>query len=451
MSATTQLRQLGLFDARVPRYTSYPPANHFTPDVGPEDAKAWMQAIPENALVSLYLHIPYCRRLCWFCACRTQGTASARPLRHYLKVLKAELKMVAATIPQSVKLSHIHLGGGTPTLLEPEMIDELAADLRAFRPLAEDAQVSVEIDPTEVDRDRIDALVRLGMTRASIGVQDFNPSIQETIGRIQSYADTRDVVEMLRKAGVTSLNMDILYGLPHQTNERIADSVQRVLSLAPDRVALFGYAHVPWMAKRQALIPADALPSNEARLELFDTARQLFEWDGYRQIGIDHFARPEDSLSLAQEAGTMRRNFQGYTEDSAPYLIGIGASAISQYPQGYAHNAPATAKHQIAIEAGRFSTARGHKLTREDKIRGAMIEAMMCDFEINLDVLGTALDISPVELHKRLVPVARDFAQVVELTPSRFIIRPEGHPLTRVIAKGLDPYEAESTGHSPAI
>ena len=451
MSATTQLRQLGLFDARVPRYTSYPPANHFSRDVGPEDAKSWMEAIPENALVSLYLHIPYCRRLCWFCACRTQGTASARPLRHYLEVLKAELAMVSKMIPASVKLSHIHLGGGTPTLLEPEMIDELAAELRAFRPLAKDAQVSVEIDPTEVDRARIDALVRLGMTRASIGVQDFNPTIQETIGRIQSYADTRNVVEMLRDAGVTSLNMDILYGLPHQTTERIAESVQRVLSLSPDRVALFGYAHVPWMAKRQALIPADALPSNESRLELFDTARQLFEWDGYRQIGIDHFARPDDSLSIAQETGTMRRNFQGYTEDSAPYLIGVGASAISQYPQGFAHNAPATAKHQNAIEAGQFSTAQGHKLTREDTIRGAMIEAMMCDFEINLDVLATALDIAPAELHKRLIPVAQNFAQVVELTPSRFVIKPDGHPLTRVIAKGLDPYEADASGHSPAI
>ena len=451
MSATPQLRQLGLFDARVPRYTSYPPANHFSKDVGPDDAKAWMQAIPDAALVSLYLHVPYCRRLCWFCACRTQGTATTRPLERYLDVLKAELKMVSDTIPQSVRLSHIHLGGGTPTLLEAEMIDELAAELRAFRPLAPNAQVSVEIAPTEVDRARIDALVRLGMTRASIGVQDFNPFIQETIGRIQSYADTRDVVEMLRDAGVTSLNMDILYGLPHQTTERIAESVQRVLSLAPDRVALFGYAHVPWMAKRQALIPSEALPTNETRLELFDTARQLFEWDGYRQIGIDHFAHPEDSLSLAQEAGTMRRNFQGYTEDSAPYLIGVGASAISQYPQGYAHNAPATAVHQVAIEAGRFSTARGHRLTREDTVRGAMIEALMCDFKIDIEHLAQALGEPMKALKERLAPVAQDFAQVVKLTSTQFIIRPEGHPLARIIAKGLDPYEAEKTGHSPAI
>lgn len=451
MSATTQLRQLGLFDARVPRYTSYPPANHFNKSVGPDDSRSWMEAIPEDSLVSLYLHIPYCRRLCWFCACRTQGTASARPLRHYLDVLKAELKMVSDTIPASVRLSHIHLGGGTPTLLEPEMIDELADVLRAFRPLADTAEVSVEIDPTEVDQARIDALIRMGMTRASIGVQDFNPMIQETIGRIQSYAETRDVVEMLRTAGIKSLNMDILYGLPHQTTERIAESVQRVLSLAPDRVALFGYAHVPWMAKRQALIPAEALPSNEERLELFDTARQLFDWDGYRQIGIDHFARPEDSLSLAQDAGTMRRNFQGYTEDSAPYLIGVGASAISQYPQGYAHNAPATAIHQKAIEAGHFSTAQGHKLTREDTIRGAIIEALMCDFEVDLEQLSAALGLKPSDLHQRLKPVADSFAQVVSLTPRRFTILPDGHPLARVIAKGLDPYESEKTGHSPAI
>ena len=231
--------------------------------------------------------------------------------------MKAELDLIDKMLPPDVVLSAIHLGGGTPTLLPPEMLLDIGASLAEFRPWAEDIQVSVEIDPTEVDAARIAALKQIGMTRASIGVQDFDPLVQDAIGRNQSYEQTRDVVTALRAAGIDSVNMDVLFGLPHQTRSRLADSVQRVLSLAPDRVALYGYAHVPWMAKRQVMIPSDALPGAEERLELFDTARRLFVWDGYGEIGIDHFARAGDGLFKAERAGTLRRNFQGYTTDRA--------------------------------------------------------------------------------------------------------------------------------------
>uniref|UniRef100_UPI002621D4E3 radical SAM protein n=1 Tax=Aliiroseovarius sp. TaxID=1872442 RepID=UPI002621D4E3 len=278
MQTLTQLRRLGLFDARVPRYTSYPPATHFKPGFSADTVGDWISAIPADATISFYVHVPFCRRLCWFCACRTQGTANAEPVRAYVDTVKMELAQIGERLAPGVKIEHLHWGGGTPTLLRPEMITDLAAAIKDMAPLAEDAQFSVEIDPNEIDGDRLDALAASGMNRASIGVQDFDAGIQKTIGRIQGYDITRRAVEAIRDRGVTSLNADILYGLPDQSRASITESVQKLLSLNPDRVALYGYAHVPWMAKRQQMIPSDALPTPEERLELFETARELFLW-----------------------------------------------------------------------------------------------------------------------------------------------------------------------------
>ena len=263
------------------------------------------------------------------------------------------------------------------------MIRDLATAAKEAIPFAPGAEFSVEIDPSEIDAERLDALAEMGMNRASIGVQDFDEVIQKTIGRPQSFDITKDAVDMLRARGIRSLNIDILYGLPHQTETRISDSVQKVLSLSPDRVALYGYAHVPWMARRQSMIPTEALPSPEARLGLYEVARQLFLWDGYAEIGIDHFARPGDGLEVAAREGRLRRNFQGYTDDQFPVLIGLGASAISRFPGGYAQNASATSKYQEAILADRLATARGHVFSDEDILRSAIIEALMCEFAVD--------------------------------------------------------------------
>ncbi|MFN3282159.1 MAG: radical SAM protein, partial [Tabrizicola sp.] len=284
MSHNPQLARLGLFDARVPRYTSYPTAPHFGSEVGPGDMARWIESVPEFSDISLYVHVPFCRRLCWFCACRTQGTTSDEPVRAYLKVLKAELALLRAHLPRGVTLSRLHWGGGTPTLLGPDLIRELADAIQAVAPMAEDGEFSVEIDPNEIDDARLDALAAAGMNRASIGVQDFDPMIQKAIGRDQAYELTRNVAMRIRDRGVASLNTDILYGLPFQTGPRIADSVQKLLTLSPDRVALYGYAHVPWMSRRQQMIPSDAMPTPEERLALFETARQLFLWDGYVEV-----------------------------------------------------------------------------------------------------------------------------------------------------------------------
>jgi oxygen-independent coproporphyrinogen-3 oxidase len=298
----------------------------------------------------------------------------------------------------------------------------------------------------------MDALAEAGLTRASIGVQDFDPEIQKTIGRDQSFEITAKAVEMIRARGVASVNADILFGLPHQDGPRIADSVQKLLALSPDRVALYGYAHVPWMAKRQVMIPADALPSPEARLDLFNTARELFLADGYVEIGIDHFARPGDGLATAQKAGRLKRNFQGYTDDQAEVLVGLGASSISHYPQGFAQNAPATGAHTKAIRAGRLSVTRGHAFSAEDQWRARMIEALMCDFRIDAAEMARRFGFDAAALRSLFAPLAAHFGEMVQIAPDGSLSVPShARPLTRMMARMLDAYDMAKSGHSPAI
>ncbi len=451
MDTDRQLARLGLFDARVPRYTSYPTAPRFAAAVGEAQFRDWVRAIPPGAAISLYLHVPFCRRLCWFCACRTQGTQNDAPVLAYAETLRAEIAHLAALLPPGVRLSRLHWGGGTPTMLPPATVRDLAAAVFAMAPLAEGGEFSVEIDPDEVDEARLDALVAAGMNRASIGVQDFDPMIQATIGRDQPFDLTARVVALIRARGVASLNADIVYGLPHQTRARLTDTVQKLLSFSPERVALYGYAHVPWMARRQQMIPTDSLPRPEERLALFETARRLFVWDGYREIGIDHFARSEDGLARAAGEGRLRRNFQGYTDDAAPVLIGLGASAISRFPQGYAQMNPSTGAWTKAVREGRFAVERGHAFAGEDRLRGRIIEALMCDFAVRFADLAADFGLSAARWAEMLAPVAERFAGFVEAGPEGLAIPPHGRPLTRMIAAGFDAYAAAPAGYSSAI
>ncbi len=447
----TQLKRLGLFDARVPRYTSYPTAPHFAADVGEGDVAAWLSAIPAQASVSVYVHIPFCRNLCWFCACRTQGTSTAAPVAAYVETLKDELKLAARHLAEGVSIEHLHFGGGTPTLMEPEMIAELSAAIFEMAPLAPGAQFSVEIDPNEIDDARLDALAAAGLSRASIGVQDFDPMIQEVIGRPQSFEVTKAAVDGLRARGISSLNADILYGLPHQDLDRITDSVEKLISLGPDRVALFGYAHVPWMARRQKLIPTEALPSPEERLALFDRAYELFTGAGYRQIGIDHFALPGDGLDTAQRDGSMRRNFQGYTEDKSEVLIGFGASSISRYPQGYAQNEPATSKYTGRVQAGELPIAKGHAFRGDDLIRARIIEQLLCDFEVDFAAVAAQFATDTDALVAMAEGLEAALPDTTELNGTILKILPSAYPLARIIARHFDAYDMNASGHSQAV
>ena len=369
----------------------------------------------------------------------------------YVEMLKAELALLRAHLPRGVQLSRLHWGGGTPTLLSADQMRSLADTVFDVVPLAEDGEFSVEIDPNEIDDARLDALAAAGMNRASIGVQDFDPLIQKAIGREQSYQLTRDVAERIRARGIGSLNADILYGLPFQTGPRISDSVQKLLTLSPDRVALYGYAHVPWMSRRQQMIPSDAMPTPQERLSLFETARQLFLWDGYVEVGIDHFAKPEDGMARALMAGTLRRNFQGYTDDTAPVLIGLGASSISRFPQGFAQNASGTAQHTKAIRAGQFSTHRGHAFAGEDTLRARIIEALMCDFFVSRGELLRDFDVTPARLDALFQRAVAEFGAMVRVTDEGFYIPDRARPLTRMIARVFDAYDSEKAKHSSAV
>ncbi len=379
-----------LLTARVPRYTSYPPADRFNAEVTGAAKARWIETLAPGDAISLYVHVPFCRRLCWFCACRTQGTSSDAPLDRYLDHLEIEIDMTRRLMPEGVRFSALHLGGGTPTLLSPDRMARLTGMVRDAFDLT-GAEVSVEIDPCECDDARLDALVELGLTRASIGVQDFDPLVQAAIGRTQSAEQTREAVEGLRARGIDSVNFDLLYGLPHQSAQRLSRTLETVLEMSPDRIALYGYAHVPWAARRQKMIPEAALPSPEDRLVLADLARACLTGAGYVPVGIDHFAKPEDSLALAAENGTMRRNFQGYTTDAAQTLLALGPSAISQFPQGFVQNAPATEAWQKQITAGRIPASRGIALTEEDRAIATIIERLMCDAVVDLGTLPATL------------------------------------------------------------
>ena len=451
MSKNSQLGRLGLFDARVPRYTSYPPATQFRSSVEGLRAAEWIAAVPAGARVSLYVHVPFCRRLCWFCACRTQGTSSDAPVAAYVETLLAEIAALRARMAPGITLSRLHWGGGTPTMLPPALIARLAGALQEAFPLAEGAEFSVEIDPSEIDAPRMEALAAAGMNRASIGVQDFDPLIQEAIGRPQSFELTATAVRLIRQHGIASLNTDILYGLPHQTPARMSETVQKVLALSPDRVALYGYAHVPWMSKRQVMIPDEVLPGGESRLDLFETAQALFIAEGFNEIGIDHFARPGDGLARAAAEGRLRRNFQGYTDDPSEVLLGLGASSIARFPQGYAQNAPATGAYTALVRAGQVPVTRGHVFTPEDHWRGRMIEMLMCGFRIDMAEIEARFGIVAARQAALFEPLLARFGSALRLREDGLEITPAARPLTRMIAQTLDGYAVTAGSHSSAV
>ncbi|MCA8868477.1 MAG: oxygen-independent coproporphyrinogen III oxidase [Rhodobacteraceae bacterium] len=451
MTQQTQLARLGLFDAKVPRYTSYPTAPQFSTSVQASHYKRWLAEVPEGGQVSLYIHVPFCKRLCWFCACRTQGVNNNDPVNSYLATLKDEIGMVADILPRGVKLSRLHWGGGTPTIMEADQIESLARAITDALPFAEGAEFSVEVDPNELDDSRLDALAAAGMNRASIGVQDFDPKIQKTIGREQGFEITRDVADKLRARGIHSLNTDILFGLPHQDIASITDTTNKLISLSPDRVALYGYAHVPWMSKRQTMIPEQHLPGSRDRLSLYDVARDLFLAAGYRAIGIDHFAKPGDGLDMAASNGTLRRNFQGYTDDTCMTLIGLGASAISRFPQGYVQNISATSPYLAQIRQGNLASARGHAFTAEDLLRSRVIEEIMCNFAFDLAAVEAEFDSVAVNLRPEMRLVQAKYAPFTRLDGTTLRILPEGQPLTRMVAREFDAYAMDASGHSMAI
>ncbi|MDO6728786.1 oxygen-independent coproporphyrinogen III oxidase [Marinovum sp. 2_MG-2023] len=451
MNIPEQLRKHGLFDARVPRYTSYPPANHFRPGEGHRHQSDWLNAVPAGSEISVYIHIPFCKRLCFFCACRTQGTKTLRPVDAYVEVLRREIANVRKFLPSGVKMARLHLGGGTPTILSPAtmalLLDEVFA---AFAPTT-DIEFSVEIDPTEAAPELLATLVDFGLNRASIGVQDFAADVQDAIGRHQSFEQTERVIQQLRGLGVDNINLDLLYGLPHQTSDSFAATLQQVLSLCPDRLAIYGYAHVPWMSKRQVMIDAASLPDTYARFDLAKLAQQAFVSAGYDEIGIDHFALPSDGLAIAARAGRLRRNFQGYTDDTTPTLVGLGASAISRFPQGYSQNAAATSAYLDRIANSGLAGHNGYEMQPQDILTARVIEDLMCCFGFRETRLLADFPEEREAIHATGIALMRQFPDAFFIAKGGLQIREDFKPLVRVIASRVDGFLAQTLAHASAI
>jgi oxygen-independent coproporphyrinogen-3 oxidase len=413
----------------------------------------WLSELGQGNSLSLYLHIPYCDRLCWFCACHTKQTLRYEPITTYLAALRQEIAAVGARVGAGSKVTAIHFGGGSPTMLKPGDMIDLMACLRASFEMAGNVEISVEMDPNDLDEARYDALAEIGLTRASLGVQDFDPVVQKAINRIQTFEQTKSVVDAVRARGVGSVNCDVLYGLPHQTLEGVERTISDILSLSPDRVALFGYAHVPWMKKHQTMIPEQALPDVTERYRQSTFASRKLLDAGYEAVGIDHFAKPGDSLAIAARTGRLRRNFQGYTTDSADALIGLGASSISQLPQGYVQNMPATGEYQRLVGSEGLAAVRGVALSSDDRMRAYVIERLMCDF---------GFDFLPLRAHfpdgaDELIGEARAFARrnrdgICRVSNGAFRITQEGRPFARTVAAIFDRYFDTGQGrHSIAV
>ena len=375
-------------EARLPRYTSYPTAPNFASGVGAPQYADWLAGLAPDEPVSLYMHVPFCRSMCWYCGCHTTITARDAPIEAYLGSLHAELALVTGMAPAPLKVAALHFGGGTPTIMGPERFSRLMQALRRHVRFTPDAELAIEIDPRTLSRPMIAALAEGGITRASLGVQSFDPEVQQAINRMQSIAETEAAVTGLREAGIARINFDLIYGLPRQTVASCRKTVAAALALAPDRFAVFGYAHVPDFKKHQRLIDDAALPDGAERIAQALAIGEALVAAGYVPVGLDHFARPGDPLAEAAATGRLHRNFQGYTTDSCPTLIGLGASAIGQTRTGFVQNAVPIGRYQQAVAAGRLATARGYRLTTDDRLRAEIIERLMCDFSADIGAIA---------------------------------------------------------------
>lgn len=443
---------LAQYAANVPRYTSYPTAPHFHPGIDAQTYAGWLGALRKGDTLSLYLHVPYCDRLCWFCACHTKHTLKYKPVKTYVEALLTEIETVGNKVSGDCLVTAVHFGGGSPTLLAPEDMEAIMQALRSAFNFSPTAEISVEMDPNDLDDARYDALAKIGMTRASLGVQDFDETVQRAINRLQSFEQTKSVIDAVRARGVRSVNCDIVYGLPHQTMESLERTVAHIISLDPDRVALFGYAHVPWMKKHQTMIDEKALPDAEMRWDLMTRAADMLVEAGYERIGFDHFARPGDSLATAARQGRLARNFQGYTDDHATAIIGLGTSSIGRFPQGYVQNDPATGVYEGRVREGQLAAVRGIAFSEEDRLRGWLIERLMCDFGLSFGemtrLFGTAAAGAIVAECQALAASDRN----VVVTDGRLEIREEARPFVRSIAAHFDTYLATGRGrHSIAV
>lgn len=437
------------YEGRAPRYTSYPTAVQFTPDVGPGTYAQWLADMPGDEPLSIYIHVPFCARLCWYCGCNTRVVNNRETIGGYVDLLLKELDLVAARLGGAHPVSHVHFGGGTPNMLSPDHLDALFGALRDRFEFRDDAEIASELDPAQLTAEWARAAARNGLNRASLGIQDLSPQVQAAVNRHEPFEIVQRASGYLREAGIEALNFDLMYGLPRQSADDVLTTLDQVLTLRPQRVALFGYAHVPWMKSHQKLLPEAELPGPADRLHQSLAAAGRLRAEGYVPVGLDHFALPDDPLA----SGKVRRNFQGYTTDGASTLIGLGASAIGRLPQGYVQNQPGELAWRQAIARDELATVRGVPLTDDDRFRGDIIEQLMCDFTVDLAEVCASHGRVLADLDPSLAQLEEPLRDgVAELSGARLTITELGRPYLRTVCAAFDAYlDPAATRHSAAV
>ena len=439
-------------NSAAPRYTSYPPATAFQAGFAPESYQKWLAALPENP-VSLYYHIPFCRRLCYYCGCHTTICNDDARLPPYVQALKAEMDIACGYLGAGKAVSHIHFGGGSPTILNTALFSELMTHIRQCFSVADDADIAIEADPRQFGEALMATYARQGVTRISLGAQDFDQRVLEAVNRPQPFSLSWNAVALCREYGIKSVNLDLMYGLPGQTLESITRTMDMALTLKPDRIAFFGYAHVPWMKKHMKMMGDMVLPDASLRYDLYEAGREILLNNGYLAVGIDHFVRPTDSMARAMGNRLLRRNFQGYTTDEADTLIGFGASAIGTFPQGFAQNVADLRLYQDNVARGILPVHRGYMRQAEDDIYAAIISEIMCYLAVDLAAIAARYqcDLSSFDLAlARLLPL-QDSGLVVRHGAFLRVHHPH---VARVAAACFDPtikLETLTARHSSVV
>jgi oxygen-independent coproporphyrinogen-3 oxidase len=436
------------YDTSGPRYTSYPTADRFVEAFGEAELRQWLARRNVGGIglpLSVYVHLPFCDTICYYCACNKIATRDRSKSAKYIKYLEKEVSLLAPLLNGQRELSRLHWGGGTPTFLSREEMSFLFALVKRNFRLQAHAECSLEVDPRRLEPGTLAFLAGLGFNRVSIGVQDFDPAVQKAVNRVQSEEITRAAVQEARANGFTSVNLDLIYGLPKQTLDGFSATLDKVIGLAPDRIALYSYAHLPKLFTPQRRIAEADLPSAETKLQILTLAIGRLTRAGYLYIGMDHFARPDDALATAQAQGRLQRDFQGYSAQPESDTLGFGLSAIGRIGPTYYQNVKALDDYYAALDAGRLPVARGLDLSADDLVRRAVIQALMCQSRVSIESIELA---HLVEFKKYFAPEMADLTRLagdglVELAPDWIVVTPKGRLLVRAIAMVFDRYLRE--------
>ncbi len=449
-------RLLRKYDKPGPRYTSYPTAPVWRESFGERDYRDRLRRAETESPqlpLSVYVHIPFCRERCTFCGCNVIVTRDQTKADRYLDALAAEMDLVLREMPTRRDMIQLHLGGGTPTFLDPAQLERLQREITRRFHILEGAELSIEIDPGVTTPEQIRLLRRLGYNRISIGVQDFDHEILSALNRPQTVADIRRLYDTCRQAGFGGINLDLIYGLPRQTAERFRRTREIVLEMRPDRLAVYSYAHVPWIKGHQRKIDETTLPDVETKFTIYLETIRHFLGAGYEQIGMDHFAVPDDELARARRAGTLQRNFMGYTTRAAEDMLAFGVSSISHVRNCFAQNTPALKRYSAAIASGRLPVSRGYALDADDLVRADIIRDIMCNFEIDLRSLQEK---HGIDFRRDFAPELEELARTIDadfcgITNGKFVVHPKGRLFVRNICMVFDRYLGKAPERKPVF